>query len=779
MSSAAYRFCEYLLDCRARELRHRGEVVALPARVFECLQYLIEHRERAVGRDELAVAIFARDNVSDAQLSQIVLRARRVVGDDGQEQRLIRTVPRYGFRWVAEVEALQVAEEAGAAPDPAPPGSDAAQAMVAPGSPESTLTPPRQRRILAILAAIAIVLTAGAWWAVSQRERPAASADAGANARPAAALIVLPTTVEGPRAAAWARLGLMDFIGDRLRRNGLPVASSESVLSLLHGQERDVVAGQLRRAAGNGWIISSRARHRKQGWHVELIADGDGGASRRATGEHADLLQAADQASGRLLAALGRSDSGAGIDLSLAERLQRAQAAMLSNELDTARRILQDAPELQREEPQLRLRLAQVDFRAGKHAEALVEVDRLLKTATARDDPMFRARALLVRGGICVRLDRYAEGERDYSAAIGLLDPDEHVSLLGGALNGRGVTRAALGKFPGALEDLGRARILLARTGDLLSVARVDANLGHLEGERGRPAQSLEYLGKAAAEFRRFGAVNELVAMQSALAVTHLKLLQPDQAGAAIEQAWALRDQVSDVTLVTSVALGRAEVMIREGRFGAARALLEEHGDGPVLPGDFHRKDALQAELAWRSGDPARTIAIVDAALQDWSPEAWPSRLRRMQWLRQQAALQSDRPLRDDILAGGADADVTGRLLAALAARAQGRDDDAERSYRAAVAQAEQDGVPGDIAQAVLAYAPWLIERGDLAEATALVGRVAPWTRRDFDLALLQAQLFHALGQVESLEAALDDAGRLAGERRIPEALLQPPNPTR
>ncbi|WP_149196473.1 winged helix-turn-helix domain-containing protein [Luteimonas suaedae] len=778
MSSTAYRFCEYLLDCRARELRHRGEVVALPARVFECLQTLIEHRERAVGRDELAVAIFARDNVSDAQLSQIVLRARRVVGDDGQEQRLIRTVPRYGFRWVADVEALQVAEEAGAVPEPAAsPRSDAPEAAAAlPMPAESDPTPRRQRRILIVLASIAIVLTAGAWWAVSQRERPAPAADAGGSARPSAALIVLPTRVEGPQAAAWARLGLMDFIGDRLRRNGLPVASSESVLSLLHEKERDVVASQLRRAAGEGWIISSRARHRTQGWRVELTANGSDGASRRATGEHADLLQAADQASGRLLAALGRSDSGAGIDLSLAERLQRAQAAMLGNELDTARRILQDAPELQRDEPQLRLRLAQVDFRAGKHAEALVEVDRLLTTATARDDPVFRARALLVRGAICVRLDRYAEGERNYSAAIRLLDSDEHVSLLGGALNGRGVTRAALGKFAGALEDLGRARILLARTGDLLSVARVDANLGHLEGERGRPAQSLEYLGKAAAEFQRFGAVNELVAMHAALGGTHLKLLQPDQAHAAIEQAWALREQVSDVTLVTSVALGRAEVMIREGRFEAARALLEEHGDGPVLPGDFHRKDALQAELAWRSGDPARTIAIVDAALQDWSPETWESRLRWMQWLRQQAALQSDRPLRDDILVG-ADAGVTGRLLEALAARAQGRNDDAERSYRAAVAQAEQEGVPGDIAQAVLAYAPWLIERGELAEATALVGRVAPWTGRDFDLALLQARLFHALGQAESLEAALEDARRLAGERRIPEALRQPPDP--
>src|SRR3546814_13796849 len=75
-----------------------GDVVALPARVFECLCCLIEHRDRAVSRDELVQAVFGRPNVSDAQLAQAVLRSRRAVGDDGQEQHTIRTVPRYGFR---------------------------------------------------------------------------------------------------------------------------------------------------------------------------------------------------------------------------------------------------------------------------------------------------------------------------------------------------------------------------------------------------------------------------------------------------------------------------------------------------------------------------------------------------------------------------------------------------------------------------------------------------------------------------------------------------------
>ena len=108
-SSLRWRFGAHVLDPARRELLRDGVPQALPARAFECLLYLIEHRDRAVGRDELVRAVFGRRDASDAQLAQIVLRARRAIGDDGQEQRAIRTVPRFGFRWTAEIETIEVA----------------------------------------------------------------------------------------------------------------------------------------------------------------------------------------------------------------------------------------------------------------------------------------------------------------------------------------------------------------------------------------------------------------------------------------------------------------------------------------------------------------------------------------------------------------------------------------------------------------------------------------------------------------------------------------------
>ena len=58
-----------------------------------------------------------------------------------------------------------------------------------------------------------------------------------------------------------------------------------------------------------------------------------------------------------------------------------------------------------------------------------------------------------------------------------------------------------------------------------------------------------------------------------------------------------------------------------------------------------------------------------------------------------------------------------------------------------------------------------------------MIGRVARWADRDFDCALLQAGLYHALGQRATWQTALARARSLAGERTIPASLQNPPAP--
>ncbi|MDN5782417.1 MAG: tetratricopeptide repeat protein, partial [Luteimonas sp.] len=642
--------------------------------------------------------------------------------------------------------------------------------------------PRRTRRAsfatLAIAALVLATLVAAFAWQ-RRAQPPPGPAVAGATAQ--RAIMVLPTRIEGPGDVAWARLGLMDYLADRIRRGGLPALSSDTTLSLLRdagdaAQAPDVQ--QLRSTARVDWIVESRASGDDGRWTMRLRATDRHGLVQRGQAQGDDLLEATRVAGDRLLAALGGNTIVASgePEPGLDERLQRAQSAMLANELDTARRILNEAPELQRARPQLRYRLAQVDFRAGQYQRGLATLDELLAGTAARADPMFRARLLNSRGAMLIRLDRYAEAERSYDESIALLERDAEPAELGRALNGRGVTRSSQGRFEQALADLGRARVQLLRSGDALAVARVDANLGNLEMDRERPAQALGYFEKAARDFESMGAVNELAGISGMLLTAQLQLLRPEAALTESDRAWALLPRVRDPAQRANILLGRADALLAVGRLAEAGKLLAMPEAGRVVPGDYKRRDYLRMELARQADDPRGVVRIADAALADWPPARRPHLRAWLQLRRGQSAQVLDLPIADQPPAGSALAGdaVPQRLLHALQAGDAGEPD-----YQAALALAEQRAIPAEIAVAVEAYARWRLARGQIAEAGGLAGRAAPWADQDFGLALLQVALYARLGQHEQWEAALARARTLAGERPIPPELLAPlpPNP--
>jgi TolB-like protein/Flp pilus assembly protein TadD len=125
-----FRFGEYELDLAAQELRRDSSVQAVEPQVFALLVYLIEHRDRVVSRDDILAAVWRGRIVSEAALSSRVKAARQAIGDDGQAQRLIRTVHKRGFRFVGDVQtsehpghaaAAEAKDKAGLAMESAPP----------------------------------------------------------------------------------------------------------------------------------------------------------------------------------------------------------------------------------------------------------------------------------------------------------------------------------------------------------------------------------------------------------------------------------------------------------------------------------------------------------------------------------------------------------------------------------------------------------------------------------------------------------------------------------
>jgi TolB-like protein len=111
--SLRYLFGDYSFDTDRRELLRGSDIVSIAPQVFELLDYLIRNRERVVCKDDLINAVWNGRIVSDAALTTRLNVARMSIGDTGEEQRLIKTLPRKGFRFVGAVyEAPKAADAA-------------------------------------------------------------------------------------------------------------------------------------------------------------------------------------------------------------------------------------------------------------------------------------------------------------------------------------------------------------------------------------------------------------------------------------------------------------------------------------------------------------------------------------------------------------------------------------------------------------------------------------------------------------------------------------------
>jgi TolB-like protein len=102
------RFAGCELDFGARELRRDGGRVTVQPKVLELIAYLIEHRDRAIGKAELQNALWPGVIVTETSLTQAVRKARRALADDAEMQNIIRTVHGHGYRFVAALDSPEV-----------------------------------------------------------------------------------------------------------------------------------------------------------------------------------------------------------------------------------------------------------------------------------------------------------------------------------------------------------------------------------------------------------------------------------------------------------------------------------------------------------------------------------------------------------------------------------------------------------------------------------------------------------------------------------------------
>ncbi|MEM6826478.1 MAG: winged helix-turn-helix domain-containing protein [Pseudomonadota bacterium] len=101
-----WTFEDFELDDQQFELRRNGSVLAAEPQVIALLILLVQNRDRLLTKDEIVDQVWDGRIVSDSALSSRIKSARQLIGDDGKQQRFIKTVHGRGFRFVAAVEEI-------------------------------------------------------------------------------------------------------------------------------------------------------------------------------------------------------------------------------------------------------------------------------------------------------------------------------------------------------------------------------------------------------------------------------------------------------------------------------------------------------------------------------------------------------------------------------------------------------------------------------------------------------------------------------------------------
>ncbi len=782
MATPVYRFGRFRLDPRARELLEDGARVDLPLATIDCLVYLIRHRDRPIGRDELASAVWGRVDVSEASLNHAVMRLRRHLGDTGNEQRVIRTVPRHGYRWVLEIEeelpveasAPRPKEAIGEADDVAVAGDDTPLAAAAPEAaahaPATPRATPRRRFVLALVLLTMIALG----FAVIPFVKLGTDSDVAAAP---VATAVLPVEVDAGAEWAWLRFGLMDLVASQLQRTGLAVVASEVVVAVTASPDGDVATRLAPIAAGT---VRASASFANGQWRVHLERR-VGEASLVVDTRDADPVRATRAAADELVIKLGRAPPQDAVDdetLARETLRRRISAAVLAGQVDVARHLLEAAPPALRTHPDIALSEASLAFFAGEYDASRALAERLLASLPADAPPALRARAWTTLGAAQFRLWRLDDAQRSYTNALALAAEGADAGAQARAHIGLGGIASQRMRLEDAADHYGRARTLHAMRDDAFGVAAVDLNLGMNALQRGQPAQALVVLRGADTRFATLHADDALTATLAARADAEVQLLDIDAARATASRMLDLERRVQNPRQRGDLMLARAQIAVAAGRLDEADGLLSQILDASDPDHDGALRASAEGVLAASALLRGRAEAAAESAMAAHVPDllsrhrgdyarAWLVRCRALQRLGRSAEA-ADEVAR---LRAWSDADPTGAetwiamLAEASQAEHEGRRDDALAQLAEALQAVLAREVPEEVVTVAEPYVRLLLTAGRVDDAVSVNGRIAAHADHDARAARSAARIYAALGDAEAAAQALARATSLAGER--------------
>ena len=101
-----YQFENFLLDAEEGVLYRDGEKVALPRKVFDLLLLFVQSDGRVLSHDEIIQTLWADTSVEQSNLKQSIYVLRRALGEAPEENTFIKTLPKRGYRFLADVKPV-------------------------------------------------------------------------------------------------------------------------------------------------------------------------------------------------------------------------------------------------------------------------------------------------------------------------------------------------------------------------------------------------------------------------------------------------------------------------------------------------------------------------------------------------------------------------------------------------------------------------------------------------------------------------------------------------
>lgn len=583
-NSLLFNDCE--VNLASREFKRDGALVAVEPRVFALLVYLIEHRRRAVDKNEIQDVVWKGTIVSETALTRAIMKARRAAGDSAEQQSVIRTVHGHGYQFVAELatrDALAAADKA----------------------PRLRFATPR---VFAALIALLLITFIVLLWPASVPTQQVRVA-------------VMPVSnVTGEPEYNWTHLGLMgfaiDILGQSTSLGVVPAADVIRISAQENGSDSDDENAddfeRLHNGYGASHMLASRLEKSASVLRLSYSLYRPNGDIERGTmvgAEPTELMRGMIRSVAAMLGERTRpvdettvvSDDpfvneaySRGLSLSLEGRCAEAVEffEVVRSSGDTGER-------------------AEFEWSScarilGRWQEAEEGFEAILGDLPAEPSSSLRAMALNGLGTVYLRTGRASEAREMYQLGLAEAQNAGDYLMQGKLLNSLAIDAKNRREFSEARALLGRARLAHSEADAGVLPGQVPAALANIDMAEGKLEQADEHLEEALATFRALGdRRNEAMMLNN---FGYLRRLQGryDDAEPLHLQSLAIRREIGDhvgqgriLGMLSSLYLNDGRMQEAEDAANEAYRIASDANDRLFMATSL----AQLAGVQYRSGD--------------------------------------------------------------------------------------------------------------------------------------------------------------------------------